>query len=199
MPNSWVLASGNPGKLGELRARLEPHGIALKPQSDYGVGEVAETGTTFVENAIIKARAAAAAAGLPALADDSGLQVEALDGAPGVRSARYAGPDASDADNNARLLAELIGVADRRARFCCVLVWMAGPNDPLPRIFQATWEGAILEAPAGSGGFGYDPLFYVPDRGCASAELSPAVKNRISHRGRAIDGLLAALAETPFA
>ncbi len=198
MTATWVLASGNRGKLRELSARLAPHSIALRPQSDFGLDPVPETGTTFVENAIIMARAAAAVAGLPALADDSGLEVAALRGAPGIHSARYAGAGAAAADNNAKLLAALAGESDRRARFCCVLVWMAHPRDPLPRIFQATWAGTITTAPAGGGGFGYDPVFRVPEHGCTSAQLEPELKNQISHRGKAIDLLLAALAAGDF-
>ena len=192
----WVLASGNAGKLREFGQRFADLGVTLTPQSDYGVNGVEETGTTCVENALLKARAAALAAGRPALADDSGLQVRALDGRPGIHSARFAGEDASDAANNQRLLDELSGVTDRVARFCCVLVWLRSADDPLPVIAQATWSGVILEAPQGQSGFGYDPLFYLPNAGCTSAELSPAEKNRRSHRGQAIDQLLALLRVT---
>jgi len=188
-----VLASGNRGKLAELSGILEPLGVQLKPQRDFGVPEVAETGLTFVENAILKARAAAGHSGLPAIADDSGLEVDFLDGAPGIHSARYSGN--GDAENNARLLAELAGVpeARRSARFQCVIVYMRHALDPTPLICQASWEGLILAEPRGAGGFGYDSLFWVPDYRCSAAELAPDVKNRISHRARASARLLEAL------
>lgn len=180
-----VLASGNVGKLRELDAVLAPLGLSLKPQSEFDVPEVEETGLSFVENAIIKARAAAARSGLPAIADDSGLEVDYLDGAPGIYSARYSG--AGDAANNARLLQELRDVpeAQRSARFQCVLVYMRHALDPTPLVCQASWEGTILFAPAGERGFGYDPLFYVPEHQCSSAQLPPEIKNRISHRAKA--------------
>jgi XTP/dITP diphosphohydrolase len=180
-----VLASGNAGKLQELGALLAPLGVTLKPQSEFGVPEIDETGLSFVENAIIKARAAAAHSGLPAIADDSGLEVDYLDGAPGIYSARYSG--GGDAANNARLLQELRNVPEpqRSARFQCVLVYMRHELDPTPLVCQASWEGAILFAPAGEHGFGYDPLFYVPDHQCSSAQLPPGIKNRISHRAKA--------------
>jgi len=180
-----VLASGNVGKLRELDAVLAPLGLTLKPQSEFGVPDVEETGLSFVENAIIKARAAAAHSGLPAIADDSGLEVDYLNGAPGIYSARYSG--AGDAANNARLLQELRDVpeAQRSARFQCVLVYMRHALDPTPLVCQASWEGAILFAPAGEHGFGYDPLFYVPEHQCSSAQLPPEIKNRISHRAKA--------------
>jgi XTP/dITP diphosphohydrolase len=180
-----VLASGNVGKLRELDAVLAPLGLSLKPQSEFDVPEVEETGLSFVENAIIKARAAAAHSGLPAIADDSGLEVDYLDGAPGIYSARYSG--AGDAANNTRLLQELHDVpeAQRSARFQCVLVYMRHALDPTPLVCQASWEGAILFAPTGEHGFGYDPLFYVPEYQCSSAQLPPEIKNRISHRAKA--------------
>jgi XTP/dITP diphosphohydrolase len=180
-----LLASGNAGKLRELGAVLAPLGVILKPQSEFNVPEVAETGLSFVENAIIKARAAAAHSGLPAIADDSGLEVDYLNGAPGIYSARYSG--GGDAANNARLLQELRDVpeAQRSARFQCVLVYMRHALDPTPLVCQASWDGAILFAPAGERGFGYDPLFYVPEHQCSSAQLPPEIKNRISHRAKA--------------
>ena len=189
-----VLASGNRGKLAELAGILAPLGVALKPQGDFGVPEVAETGLTFVENAILKARAAAGHSGLPAIADDSGLEVDCLDGAPGIHSARYSGK--GDAENNARLLAELKDIPQQRrtARFQCVIVYMRHALDPTPVICQASWEGRILAEPRGEGGFGYDPLFWVPDQRCSAAELAPDLKNRISHRARASALLLEALA-----
>jgi len=192
-----VLASGNPGKLRELSAMLADFGYDLHAQSEFGVGEVAETGTTFVENAIIKARHAAAETGLPALADDSGIEVDALDGAPGVYSARFAGENASDEDNNALLVEKLRGVpaAERTARYRAVIVLLRHAADASPLICEGSWEGLIRLEPAGSGGFGYDPYFYLPERGCTSAELDAEEKNRLSHRGRAIEELKRRLGE----
>jgi len=183
-----VLASGNSGKLRELSAILDDLGYQLHAQSEYGVSEVAETGTTFVENAIIKARHAASHTGLPALADDSGIEVDALDGAPGVYSARFSGPAADDAANNALLVEKLKSVpeAERSARYRAVIVFMRHAGDPSPLICEGSWEGMIQLQPAGSGGFGYDPYFFVPELGCTSAELSATEKNRISHRGKAL-------------
>lgn len=188
----FVLASGNAGKLREFAELLEGRDLVVRPQTEFGVEPADETGTTFVENAIIKARHAAAVAGIPALADDSGLIVDALGGTPGVRSARYAGPDASDEDNVTRLLEALSGVPDgsRTCRFVCVVVLMRDAADPLPLVATGVWEGTVLHAPRGANGFGYDPVFGVPDRGCSSAELESDVKNRISHRARAFSGLL---------
>jgi len=188
-----VLASGNPGKIREIQALLAEHPIV--PQSDFSISDAEETGTTFVENAIIKARHAAQHSGLPAIADDSGLVVDALDGAPGVYSARYAGPGSSDLDNLQKLLKELEGVpeAQRSARFICVLAFMQHGTDPTPVIAQGVWEGRILTRPAGSNGFGYDPVFWVPTHQCASAELAPEVKNALSHRGQALRNLTAML------
>jgi len=188
-----VLASGNAGKLRELGRILAPLHVVLRPQSEFGVPEVAEDGLSFVENAIIKTRAACEYSGLPAIADDSGLEVDYLQGAPGIHSARYSG--AGDAGNNEKLLKELDGVPDaqRTARFQCVLVYMRHAADPTPLVCQASWEGRILHAPQGEQGFGYDPLFYVPEEGCSSAELLPEIKNRISHRARASALLLEAL------
>ena len=180
-----VLASGNAGKLRELSEVLAPLGVMLKPQSDFNVPEVDETGLSFVENAIIKARAAASHSGLPAIADDSGLEVDYLNGAPGIYSARYSG--GGDAANNVRLLQELgeIPEAKRSARFQCVLVYMRHALDPTPLVCQASWEGSILFEPRGENGFGYDPLFYVPDHQCSCAQLPPEIKNQISHRAKA--------------
>ena len=183
-----VLASGNPGKLAELRQLLEGAGHALRAQSELGVADAEETGLSFVENALIKARHAARTTGLPALADDSGLCVDALGGAPGLYSARYAGVAGDAAANIARLLRELEGVpeAARGARFHCALVLLRHAEDPQPIIAEGSWAGRILQAPRGSGGFGYDPVFLDPENARTAAELDPAVKNTISHRGRAL-------------
>jgi XTP/dITP diphosphohydrolase len=190
-----VLASGNAGKLRELGRTLAPLGVVLRSQVEYAVPEVAESGLSFVENAIIKARAAAQYANLPSIADDSGLEVDYLHGAPGIHSARYSG--GGDAANNARLLAELgdLRAPQRTARFRCVLVYMRHALDPTPIVCQGSWEGRILFEPRGEGGFGYDPLFYVPEQRCSAAELSTEVKNRISHRARASARLIEALRE----
>ncbi len=195
-----VLASGNAGKLREFRALFDTHfaqqQIEMLPQTELSVTEAEETGLSFVENAIIKARHACAVTGLPALADDSGLEVDALAGAPGIYSARYAQPQdgfgSGDAANNAKLLAALQDIADaqRSARFQCVLVYMRHANDPTPQVFQGSWEGRILKAPEGTDGFGYDPLFYVPETGCASASLNKERKNQLSHRAKALQQLL---------
>ncbi len=187
-----VMATGNAGKIREIAALLADLDVAIVPQSSYGVGDVDETGKTFEENAIIKARHAVAATGLPAIADDSGLSVDALDGRPGVWSARYAGPDASDDDNIDKLLAELDGVETRGAAFHCVACFLA-PEEDEPLLAHGTWRGEILTARRGDGGFGYDPVFLVPDVGKASAELSPAEKNARSHRGQALRELAMAL------
>ena len=186
-----VLASGNPGKLRELSALMAEFDYELLPQSEFGVEPAQETGTTFVENAIIKARHAAAHTGLAALADDSGIEVDALDGAPGVYSARFAGEGADDDANNALLVEKLRAVPEnqRTARYRAVIVLMRHAADPSPLICEGSWEGLIRLQPAGSGGFGYDPYFFLPERGCTSAELSAADKNRLSHRGQAIAAL----------
>ncbi len=188
-----VLASGNAGKIKEIQAILTGHPIV--PQSLFNVAEADETGTTFVENAIIKARNAALHCNLPAIADDSGLVVDALNGELGVYSARYAGMGASDSDNVQKLLQALEGVPEtqRTARFICVMVFMEHADDPLPIIAQGSWEGRILTQPVGSNGFGYDPVFFVPDYQCASAELSPELKNSLSHRGIALKKLAEAI------
>lgn len=190
-----VLATGNPGKLQELRAMLEPLAIEVVPLSQFTRTAIPETGRTFVENAIIKARHAAQLAKLPAIADDSGLEVDALQGAPGIYSARYAGEHASDEDNLRKLLAVLSGrkAAERTARYCCALVYMRWEHDPFPLISQASWEGRITEAPRGSGGFGYDPIFELSQRSVTVAELPAAEKNQLSHRGKALRGLVAQL------
>ena len=181
-----VLASNNKGKLAELQAMLGDS-ITVRPQSDFTDIEAEETGLTFVENALIKARHAARVSGLPALADDSGLAVDALGGAPGIYSARYAG-GGGDAANNAKLLEALKDVPDteRGAQFICALALLRHAEDPIPLICEGAWEGRILHAPSGEHGFGYDPLFWVPERDCSSAELSPQEKNQLSHRARAM-------------
>jgi XTP/dITP diphosphohydrolase len=186
-----VLASNNAGKLKELSALLAPLGIELIAQGELGVPETEEPHCTFLENALAKARHAAAVTGLPALADDSGLCVDALLGAPGVQSARYAGEPKSDARNNEKLLAALRDEPNRRARFVSLLVLVRHPEDPQPLIAEGEWQGEILRAPRGEGGFGYDPLFLDLESGVASAELPPDIKNQRSHRGKAIAALLA--------
>jgi XTP/dITP diphosphohydrolase len=190
-----VVATGNRGKLAELSRLLAPTGIELCAQSEAGIEPPDETGLTFIENALLKARHASAGTGLPALADDSGLAVDALGGAPGIYSARYAGEHADDAADNRKLLESLAGEVPeaRTARYHCALVLLRHPADPLPLVCSASWEGLILAEPRGTGGFGYDPLFLVPSLGLTAAELDPVLKNQLSHRGRALQMLLAAL------
>jgi len=186
MNKQVILASGNAGKLREFTAAFADLGIELQAQPKTIEYEVAETGTTFVENAIIKARHASRLSGLPALADDSGLIVPALQGQPGVRSARYAGEDASDQDNVDKLLTELTGSEDRAAHFYCCLVFMRHHLDPDPLIAKGLWHGTIATAASGQGGFGYDPVFHIPTLNCTAAELNPEQKKQLSHRGQAI-------------
>ena len=188
MINTIVLASGNKGKLKEFNHILNDLQVEVVPQSSFDVVDAEETGLSFVENAILKARHAAKATGLPALADDSGLEVDALAGAPGIYSARFSGDDATDQKNNALLLEKLSGLTpeQRTARFRCVLVFMRSASDPTPLICQGTWEGTILEHPCGENGFGYDPLFWIPELSKASAQLAPEQKNKLSHRGQAV-------------
>ena len=190
-----VLASSNPGKVREINRLLANLELHAHPQSEYGVVDAEETGLTFVENAIIKARNAASHTGLPAIADDSGIEVDALNGAPGIHSARFAGPGASDRANLEKLLDELREVpeTERSARFQCLIVYLRHANDPTPIICQGTWEGSILLEPRGENGFGYDPVFYVPTHGCSSAELAADVKNSLSHRGQALRQLATSL------
>lgn len=192
-----VLASNNAGKLAEFNRLLEGSGMQAVPQTELGVADVEETGLTFVENAILKARNAARITGLPALGDDSGLCVDALEGAPGLYSARYSGPEADAARNIAKLLDVLDNVPDERrtARFCCALVLLRHAEDPQPLIAEGRWEGRILSAPRGRHGFGYDPVFLDPENNLTAAELDPAIKNRISHRGRALQLLRQRLPE----
>jgi XTP/dITP diphosphohydrolase len=190
-PRRVVLATGNAGKVRELAALLAPLAIEIIPQTQLGISSADETGDTFEDNALLKARHAAGAAGLPALADDSGIEVDALGGRPGVRSARYAGAQATDAANNALLLHELSGAppARRVARYRCVIAYVRDASDPAPLIARGSWEGTIAPAPAGSGGFGYDPLF-IPEGGTLTAAQMPAAdKNAVSHRGRALADL----------
>ncbi|WP_312269511.1 XTP/dITP diphosphatase [Pseudescherichia sp.] len=190
-----VLATGNAGKVRELASLLNDFGLDVVAQTELGVESADETGLTFIENAIIKARHAAQVTGLPAIADDSGLAVDALGGAPGIYSARFAGADASDQQNLEKLLVELQDVPDgeRQAQFHCVLVYMRHADDPTPLVCHGSWQGTIARAPAGSGGFGYDPIFVVPEAGKTAAELSADEKRAVSHRGEALKLLLEAL------
>lgn len=190
-----VLASGNAGKLREFQQIFAHSGMDVLPQAEFAITDAEETGLTFVENAIIKARHAAKLSGLPALADDSGLAVDFLDGAPGIYSSRFSGANATDQSNNELLLARLKDVPDnlRTASFHCVLVLMQHAEDPVPLIFHGQWQGIILPKAQGEQGFGYDPLFYVPEHQCSSAELSADIKNQISHRGKAVAALIQAI------
>lgn len=192
MRSTIVLASGNKGKLAEFNQLLASKGLSVRPQSDFAVSDAEETGLSFVENAILKVRHAAKITGLPALADDSGLEVDFLKGAPGIYSSRFSGIEATDASNIAKLLTLLEGVPDqqRSARFQCLLVFMRHHQDPTPIICQGSWEGRIATAPAGDGGFGYDPVFFVPDRNTTAAQLPKEVKNALSHRAQAMAQLL---------
>jgi XTP/dITP diphosphohydrolase len=190
MMKKMVMASGNAGKLREFGALLAPLGWEVVPQGALGVSEAEEPHVTFVENALAKARHAAAHTGLPALADDSGICVTALGGAPGVHSARFAGEPRSDARNNALLLSRLAGQADRRAHYVCVLVFVRAADDPQPIIAEGEWHGEVIEAGRGEGGFGYDPYFLLPGLGQTAAEMPSDEKNRISHRGMAVARLL---------
>ncbi len=199
MSRRVVLASNNKGKVREIQTMVAALDVEILPQAQFDTPEIEETGLTFVENAILKARNAAQHAGLPAIADDSGIEVDALNGAPGIYSARYAGVGASDAQNLQKLLSDLRDVpeATRTARFRALVVYMRHALDPTPIICQGTWEGRILLAPKGENGFGYDPVFFVPTHGCAAAELDAATKNSLSHRGQALRQLAAALRGQP--
>ena len=190
-----VLATGNRGKVAEMQALLAPLGVEIRPQSEFGVLPPEETGLSFIENAILKARHAARVTGLPAIADDSGLEVDALHGAPGIYSARYAGIDGDDTANNQKLLQALAGVPERArsARFRCAIALLRHADDPMPTIVSGSWEGHILDAPCGSNGFGYDPLFLPLGLDVSAAELDKEDKNRRSHRGQALAALLASL------
>lgn len=190
-----VLATGNPGKVREMADLLAAFGLDIVAQTELGVESAEETGLTFIENAILKARHAAAVTGLPAIADDSGLAVDALGGAPGIYSARYAGEEASDQQNLLKLLDALENVPDgqRQAHFHCVLVYLRHAEDPTPLVFHGSWQGEIIRSAAGEGGFGYDPIFFVPALGKTAAELSKAEKQAVSHRGKAMTLLLEAM------
>ena len=186
--NKILLASNNTHKIREFKKILEPENIELIPQSDLGIPEIPETGLTFLENSILKARNASLIGNLPAIADDSGIEVDALSGRPGIFSARYAGEQCDDEENNKLLLKELSGVPQekRTARYRCVIVYLENHNHPTPRIFDSSWEGYIVDQQVGENGFGYDPLFYLPDLQMTAAQLSEDLKNRISHRGKAL-------------
>ncbi len=193
--NVLVLATGNPGKLREIQALLADTNWQIRAQSDYDFEEAEETGLTFVENAILKARHACRHTGLAAIADDSGLEVDALGGQPGIYSARYSGIGATDSENTAKLLNALQDITEdqRTARFRCVMVYLRNQDDPAPLICQGTWEGKIGFTPQGENGFGYDPVFYLPELDCTSAELPATTKNQLSHRGKALTALANAL------
>jgi len=195
---SLVLATGNRGKLAEMRSLLGGCSIEVRAPFEFDIPGVEETGLSFVENAILKARHACRHSGMAALADDSGLEVDALQGRPGIYSARFAGADADDASNNRKLLELLGGLPDeeRSARFHCVIALLRHAEDPMPLICSGTWHGRILHAPVGDNGFGYDPLFFVPEQQCSSAQLPPPLKNQLSHRGQALRALLSVLGET---
>ena len=198
MSKTLVLASSNPGKVREINQMLAGLSLSVVPQSDFKVIDAEETGLTFIENALLKARNATRHTGLPAIADDSGIEVDYLSGAPGIYSARYAGKNASDEQNLRKLLDDLVGIpeAERTARFQCLMVYLRHEFDPTPIICQGTWEGRILLEPRGANGFGYDPIFFVPTHNCSSAELPPEVKNKLSHRGQALRALVSALGHT---
>lgn len=194
-----VLASGNQGKLREFNQMFGELPYTIEPQSVYNVPDVPETGLTFVENALIKARHAAEITGKPCIADDSGIEVDALMGAPGIYSARFAGPDTSDVENLNKLIAETADVpdGDRTCRFVCVLVLLRHAKDPTPLISCASWEGILLRKPVGENGFGYDPIFWLADHNCSSAELAPEIKDQLSHRGQALRDLVRQLKSKP--
>jgi XTP/dITP diphosphohydrolase len=192
-----VLASGNRGKLSELDAMLAPFGWTVMPQMEWGIDEAVEDGLSFIENALIKARHASEHTGMPALGDDSGLVVDALNGGPGIFSARFAGPGADAGANNQKLLSEMSGVpeSERGAHFYCAMALVRHAHDPVPLLATGTWNGRIMEAPAGDRGFGYDPLFWVPGEECSSAELPTRLKNQLSHRGQALSAMMEQMAE----
>jgi len=187
-----VLATGNEGKVKEFKQMLSEQPFEILRQSEFNVSDVEETGLTFVENAILKARHVAEVSGLPTIADDSGIEVDALDGAPGIYSARYAGPGATDKDNLDKLLQDIESIDEqhRTARFRCVLVLMRHAKDPTPIICQGTWDGTLLRQPVGDNGFGYDPIFWLEENQCTSAQLAPEIKDQLSHRGQALRQLV---------
>ena len=195
LPDRIVLASSNAGKASEINAMLAGHQVRIIPQSEFNVPAIEETGLTFVENALLKARHAARITGLPAIADDSGIELDALNGRPGIYSARYAGAGASDAENLKKLIDDVAQLPEdkRGCRFVCLMVYLRHAGDPIPLIAEGLWEGIAVTTPAGKNGFGYDPIFYVPTHHRTSAELSPKIKNRISHRGQALRRLVAKL------
>ncbi len=195
MSTSLVIASNNPGKLAEFARLLGPLGFQIHTQSELGITEAEEPHPTFIENALAKARHASRASGLPALADDSGICVPALGGAPGVQSARYAGELKSDAANNAKLINAMASHADKSAYYYCVLVYVRHADDPQPVIAEGRWEGELISQPRGEGGFGYDPYFFLPAQGKTAAELPPEEKNRLSHRGQALRALVEKLSD----
>lgn len=195
MSTSLVIASNNPGKLAEFARLLGPLGFQIHTQSELGIPEAEEPHPTFIENALAKARHASRASGLPALADDSGICVPALGGAPGVQSARYAGELKSDAANNAKLINAMASHADKSAYYYCVLVYVRHADDPQPVIAEGRWEGELIRQPRGEGGFGYDPYFFLPAQGKTAAELPPEEKNRLSHRGQALRALVEKLSD----
>jgi XTP/dITP diphosphohydrolase len=184
-----VLATGNKGKVAEMQGSLEEFGFSVQSQNEFKIGEAVEDGLSFVENALIKARYACRHTGLPSIADDSGLEVDALKGAPGIYSSRYSGEQATDETNYQKLLSELDGVPNRRARFQCVMVLMLHDQDPTPLICSGTWEGQIAQSAKGDNGFGYDPVFFVPEINKHAAELSKLEKKQFSHRGQALQKL----------
>jgi len=192
-----VLATNNAGKLRELQAMLQPLGFSVLPKAEFTSEEVVEDGDSFVANALLKARHAAQASGLAAIADDSGIELDALAGAPGIHSARYAGAQAGDIDNLNKLLEAMQHVPDvqRSARYRCALVYVRNAQDSAPLICEASWEGSITRVPAGTGGFGYDPMFWLSEQGCTAAEISAELKNRLSHRGQALKKLLESLSK----
>ena len=194
MAGKIVLASGNKGKLREFRQMLEPMGYEIHPQSEFNVTEAEEPFGTFVENALAKARHVSRQTGLPAMADDSGICVDALGGQPGVHSARYAGDPKSDDRNNQKLIADLAGIENRAANYYCVLVYVRSADDPQPIVVDGRWSGIVIDEPKGENGFGYDPYFLIPEFGKTAAELSPEEKNACSHRGKALQALMEKLA-----
>jgi XTP/dITP diphosphohydrolase len=188
LPEKIVLASSNAGKVREINEMLAGHAVRIVSQSEFNVPDVAETGLTFIENALLKARNAARHTGLPAIADDSGIELDELDGRPGIYSARYAGYGASDADNLRKLIDDVKKLPEdkRQCRFVCLMVYLRHAGDPIPLIAEGVWEGIAITTPSGTNGFGYDPIFYVPTHRCTSAELTPETKNKLSHRGQAL-------------